>query len=355
MRTRILVWVTLVIVIVAALLLPVMTTRAADAAWTGFYYQNQNLQGQPNFTRQDPVISFDWGDGPPVSEPGWWGDNFSVRWERTDTFQNGLYVFAAASDDGVRMYVDGQLIIDEWFGRQGSWVVKELQMTGGDHRIVVEYYEETGRAAIQAGYYLKTPGGGTGTGTGTGTGSGGTGSGGGSVAPTPRPTSTPLPTPTPFSGVVAGVEAAAPPPVESQRMVEETSGKAFAWTGFPGPVARSSGHAGLHSYVKNRRDKATFSVRWYYQFDVAGYYDVYVYIPSSANATESAMYYVFHANELSSAIEVDQSANPDRWVKLGSYYFLANVPQYVSLNNVTGEPSASREVLLDAVMFVFSP
>ncbi len=358
MPKRYLVWGVVVLVLVAAAALSAAPTRAVDAAWTGYYYPNKDLQGEP-IVRQDPVITFDWGDRPPHDFP-WSGDGFSVRWERTDYFAATTYVFAAASDDGVRMYLDGELIIDEWTSRQASWTTVERTLTAGEHRVVVEYYEDTGRAFIQAGYYRKDgkpPAAPTSTPRpGTTPSSGGSGGSGAQPTTTPRPTSTPRPTPTAFSGISGQAAEAAPPPVESHRMVEENSGKLFAWSGFPGPVRRTTGHAGQHSYVKNRANKPTFEVRWYYQFEEAGFYDAYVYIPDAGgNPTRSAVYRVFHANGLSEPIVVDQAANRGRWVKLGSFYFLPTNLQYVYLSNVTGEPTSSREVLLDAVMFVFAP
>jgi hypothetical protein len=347
MRARLSVWVILAVALAAAFAFPGLQTLAVDATWRGSYFQNMNLEGQPALVRQDSAIAFDWGAGPPVSGPGWWGDNFSVRWERTDRFDTAVYIFAAASDDGVRMYVDGDLIIDEWTGRQGSWTVVERSMTAGEHRVVVEYFEETGRAAIQAGYYRKDGGGRPATAT----------PGSASLTATPRVTRTPYPTATPYSGGISGqaVAEVEPPPIETGRMVEENSIKSFAWTGFPGPVLRSTGHAGQHSYVKNRSSKPTFEVQWLYRLDQPGYYDVYAYIPSGVRPTRSASYRVFSSGKLNPPVTINQAVNQDRWVKIGTYYFTNTEMSYVLLSNVTGEPSASTQVLLDAVMFVYSP
>jgi hypothetical protein len=64
------------------------------------------------------------------------------------------------------------------------------------------------------------------------------------------------------------------------------------------------------------------------------------------------VYRVFHAGRLSEPVTVDQAAAADQWVLLGSYYFAVDDLQYVTLDNVTGEPTASRDILLDAVTFL---
>jgi hypothetical protein len=80
-----------------------MESQAVDVGWTAQFYRNQNLAGAPSVTRIDPVITFDWGDAPPIDQVGWPADHFSARWTRTDNFLSGTYVFAARSDDGMHV------------------------------------------------------------------------------------------------------------------------------------------------------------------------------------------------------------------------------------------------------------
>jgi hypothetical protein len=64
-------------------------------------------------TRTDPTVDFDWADAAP--HPQVQADNFSVRWSgQVMTPVTGSYTFTTASDDGVRLYVNGQLVIDNW-------------------------------------------------------------------------------------------------------------------------------------------------------------------------------------------------------------------------------------------------
>lgn len=351
------------ILLLSGLAFPLITIRAeVDQAWTGQYYQNPDLAGTPDFTREDSVITFDWGDGPPaeVAElvEGWSGDYFSVRWTRTDYFYTETYIFAARSDDGVRVYVDGQLVIDEWKPRQFDWVSVEKQMTGGEHRIVVEYYEATGRAAVQAGYYPKNPipaatntPVATASATPASTGGGG---GGGS-----RPTSTPRPTATPeLIGTIGPLPTVGVPPssAETGYVVEELLTKSFTTSGFPGIVRREGGYDGEHAYVKNSDDKITFEAWWFFEPDQAGFYDVFVYIPPTPDpATGAAEYRVFHNGVLSDPITIAQAAYRDEWVLLDAFYFVPGQRGYVTVHNATGESTATTDILLDAVMFVYLP
>jgi hypothetical protein len=125
-----------------------------DTAWTGRYYTNPDLTGRPALVREDGVVTFDWGEsGPfPGEQPV---DGFSARWERTDLFDAGVYTFAVRSDDGVRLYVDGELMLDLWAEGFHDWTAVDRPMTAGRHRIRLEYFEATGPATVQAGYYLK--------------------------------------------------------------------------------------------------------------------------------------------------------------------------------------------------------
>ena len=64
-------------------------------------------------TRTDPTIDFEWkGASPDPSVPA---DAFSVRWTgQVKPRYSETYTFHAMADDGVRMWVNGQLVIDDW-------------------------------------------------------------------------------------------------------------------------------------------------------------------------------------------------------------------------------------------------
>jgi hypothetical protein len=114
--------------------------------WKGEYWSNRQLQGDPVLVRNDVKINFNWGTRAPVV--GIPADNFSARWSRTETFKSGVYRFYARADDGIRLYVDDVLVLDEWHDSAGSEVYKVKLALSGKHRLVVEYYEHTGAALV---------------------------------------------------------------------------------------------------------------------------------------------------------------------------------------------------------------
>ena len=81
-------------------------------------------------------------------------DTFSGRFTKTVTLAAGTYEFSAGADDGVRVLVDGVSVIDRWVNDGPSSRTGSATLTAGEHTIVVEYYENFGGAAVQAGYAL---------------------------------------------------------------------------------------------------------------------------------------------------------------------------------------------------------
>lgn len=117
-----------------------------SGAWLGQYYDTIDLAGTP-VQRFDPAIDFDWGDGSPM--PGLISDNlFSIRWTRNVLFDGGTYRFYALVDDGVRLYVDNRLVIDQWRDSNSITFFKEADITSGVHEVKVEYYEFGHQARI---------------------------------------------------------------------------------------------------------------------------------------------------------------------------------------------------------------
>ncbi|GAA2588930.1 hypothetical protein GCM10010435_79280 [Winogradskya consettensis] len=105
--------------------------------------------GEPDVTRTDPAIAFDWGGGSP--DPAINDDKFAARFTRTDTLSAGLYRFSGLSDDGVRVFLDGVPIVDEWADQHATFST-DRPVLAGIHQIRVEYYENGVGAALQFGY-----------------------------------------------------------------------------------------------------------------------------------------------------------------------------------------------------------
>ena len=113
--------------------------------WRGEYYNNVTLSGSP-LVRNDAKVEFDWGKGSPAQ--GIRADNFSARWTRRLDFEGKTYRFNVRVDDGVRLWVDGQLLIDQWNDGSPRTFSVERAMTAGKHDVRIEMYEHTGRASI---------------------------------------------------------------------------------------------------------------------------------------------------------------------------------------------------------------
>jgi hypothetical protein len=78
-------------------------------------------------------------------------DRFSSRFERTLHFPCGRWRFNVFSDDGVRFWIDGNLILDEWRDQAASFS-PEVDLGDGDHQLRLEHYENGGSAAIELGW-----------------------------------------------------------------------------------------------------------------------------------------------------------------------------------------------------------
>ena len=100
--------------------------------------------------RDDAQIDFDWGHGAPA--PGMVADHFSVRWQCTAQFRAGTYRFTATSDDGLRLYVDGQPVVDVWFDHPVRTFTGEISLAEGDHEVIAIYYENTGVAVAKVSW-----------------------------------------------------------------------------------------------------------------------------------------------------------------------------------------------------------
>ena len=126
------------------------TRLDAGGQWQGQYFANRTLSGSPALTRADAAVNFNWGNGAPAT--GLPVDDFSVRWTRTMPFTAGQYRFSATSDDGVRIWVNNQLLINNWTDHAQRTVTADITLPGGSLPLVVEYYEHGGGAIVQVGW-----------------------------------------------------------------------------------------------------------------------------------------------------------------------------------------------------------
>ena len=123
-----------------------------DEGWLASYWNNTTLSGAPILTRIDPDVNFNWGLGSPAPEVG--VDNFSARWTRTVQIPAaGQYRFTLNSDDGARLFVDGELVINAWYDHGPSRTFAATRtLSAGSHELRVEYYERRGAAVVRFGW-----------------------------------------------------------------------------------------------------------------------------------------------------------------------------------------------------------
>jgi len=123
---------------------------AQDGTITGLLAQYFNDPGDgthfvtPAKSRQDPNIEFDWASGAP--DPLVQADNFSVRWTgQIKAPVTGAYTFSTTADDGIRVWINGQLVVDDWSDHAARTVsgaaVSLVANTMYD--IKVEFYDHT--------------------------------------------------------------------------------------------------------------------------------------------------------------------------------------------------------------------
>jgi uncharacterized protein YraI len=138
------------LMIIALILLPMMALSSAasplyaSSGWEAKYWNNLSLSGDPVLVRQESDLNHVWSHGTPNNLID--KDKFSARWKRTVNFPSGTYRFTATMDDGMRVWVDGNLIISSWWDSQVHSMSSDVYLNGGDHNIKVEYYEAGGEA-----------------------------------------------------------------------------------------------------------------------------------------------------------------------------------------------------------------
>jgi hypothetical protein len=126
-----------------------------DPAWEASYWNNMTLSGLPVLQRSDPNLDFDWGSGSPAA--GVNADGFSARWTHYLDLTAGNYRFSTTSDDGLRVYVDGSLILDLWYDHPPLDMSAEVALGAGHHLVVVEFYENMGGAVARVSWAPASP------------------------------------------------------------------------------------------------------------------------------------------------------------------------------------------------------
>lgn len=271
------------------------TTATAADRWEAEYWNNSDQVGQPALVRLESTVQYDWGAGSPAADriaP----DTFSARWTRTLDLTGGQYRFTVAADDGIRLWIDGALLIDQWHDQPLTTYSREIMLDAGPTPVRVDYYENGGLAAVSLSW-ARLHG---------------------------------LPGPAP--GLI----------VDNAATGFVRGGPAADWS------TSEEGYAGSLAWTRSSADSTPPYNwgRWFPDLD-PGAYEVSVFIPQRFTTTAQARYWISHSEGYTLRV-VDQSANGNRWVTLGTFVFDGRGSDFVSLADVTYEREA-RLVAYDAV------
>jgi beta-glucosidase len=128
-----------------------VTAPGGESGLKGEYFDNEELRGTPVLVRTDRHVHFDWGEG--SFAPDKPVDHFSIRW--TGYFvpqKSGDYKFFTSADDGARLYIGDDTVIDDW-QRHSQTVdsgTRHLE-AGQAYKIRLEYFEAVGSAIMGFG------------------------------------------------------------------------------------------------------------------------------------------------------------------------------------------------------------
>ncbi|TNE59065.1 MAG: signaling protein [Bacteroidetes bacterium] len=128
-------------------------TAHAQTGLLGEYYTGQNFERKV-LTRTDPQINFFWMDEPPAPELD--PHVYSIRWTGfIETPESGTYLFRAYVDDGIRVYVNGQRIIDAWDLHDTGRFMGEIYLKAGKrYSLKVEYFNAMFEGEIKLHWQL---------------------------------------------------------------------------------------------------------------------------------------------------------------------------------------------------------
>lgn len=293
----------------------------SSAIWETEYFSNHTLTAPAAKTRTETYINYDWAAGSPME--GIPADYFSVRWTANVSFTEGDYTFFATADDGIRAWIDGKLIIDQWKEQSATTFSAKVHLGGGPHRIQVIHYEATGDAVAKFWWQPGFSGG---------------------VNPPPAHGCNPPHHQRPECGGNY-------PPPGGERLVIDNLDPGFSWGG-PAEYKNASpgGYGTGFFWTKNSADEPVNYAQWTPAFRTGGRYEVFVFIPATCATTQNLRYRIMHNGERHD-VQISQARYGNQWVSLGVYAFNGRGAESVIAYDNTGEPDASRFIAFDAVKF----
>ncbi|MEM1164710.1 MAG: glycoside hydrolase family 3 C-terminal domain-containing protein [Planctomycetota bacterium] len=136
-----------------------LTTDPAsgEPGWRGEYFARSDLRGTPETVRYEPTVWFDWGasgDQHDDTPDGIETDRFSARWTATiRPHTTGGHLFALYSEQGSRLLIDGEEVINNWGNRQPQRRELEIELSSDRaYEFVVEYMRPGRSAVVELGW-----------------------------------------------------------------------------------------------------------------------------------------------------------------------------------------------------------
>ncbi|HEY3861253.1 MAG TPA: LamG-like jellyroll fold domain-containing protein [Verrucomicrobiae bacterium] len=116
---------------------------------TSIAFTNSSFSLTPALVRTDAVVNFNWTATPPAPSIGL--TNFAVRWIGSiQPEYSERYTFSTFTDSGVRLYVNGQLLIDKWVNQSLAGWSNSIALNAQQRcNIEMDFYNKSGGAAAQ--------------------------------------------------------------------------------------------------------------------------------------------------------------------------------------------------------------
>ncbi len=124
-----------------------MTPDGTKGGLAAEYFTGTDLKHSVKVS-MDKEISFNWSIESPKGLPR---ENYSARWQgQLFIDEGGQYEIGVIADDGVRLWVDDELIVDQWVVQPATQYFKKLQFRDNTcHTIKLEYYQAQGDAVLK--------------------------------------------------------------------------------------------------------------------------------------------------------------------------------------------------------------
>ncbi len=116
----------------------------------GEYFNNTTLEGKPALNRIDPNIDFRWTLFSPDQQKINY-DWYSVRWTgKLIAPKSGAFKIGLEGDDGYRLYINNELIIDNWTKQTNQRIIREFRFQKGkEYDLKIEFYETVGNVRLK--------------------------------------------------------------------------------------------------------------------------------------------------------------------------------------------------------------